>query len=588
MCIKNLNNIPTLPPTDPETLAGVHMKVSKVCESFDESFVNQPYGIVRDRFVSDSPFDNYKSDICQHYTEYAKSLSHISDNMPKISSFLQELGIIIRENQVDVLERCKSIDSSIVDTNDFTTFLDIMSEIKKPFCVSDILNEIDYNPEALTIWNDFSGVNEKMGQIFIADLETTLAKSLSSLSMEKLHILNNFVWNHPEISAIVMKSHLLGLVGIVAYVHLNNALADSRVLPEIINRITLLRSSVKNGIANFFGLYNTTLLSSINNLTKKVYSSMQLNVNSVLSTKLGKKLFGMSNKIIFDISNGIKRSIPVSIKVMLQNSNILSPEMEQVRNKTYLLEDASRSPRYIRFKVNFAEDLTTKVRTISKIGLNIYSNKDYNLRNRWDCSAFRMVKAIELIKQSSSLHYMDFVSFCELIEREPTTIWDIFDQKLDEPVCLYSDEISIKDPNFNKTLSSLVIKKSKHWSKGYRIINDMVRRDPNISVSYFQKSSDADIYFFIRCNIVDSLNAIDIAQILVKVGQSEKLADAYLLTSVICKFQAYSRPPKKTLDKFCIDICRYPKAIDTLFIPRTLPYFHQEIRQYGHVDNQNR
>ena len=65
---------------------------------------------------------------------------------------------------------------------------------------------------------------------------------------------------------------------------------------------------------------------------------------------------------------------------------------------------------------------------------------------------------------------MDFVSFCELIEKELTKIQDIFDQKLDEPVCLYSDEISIKDPNFNKTLSSLVIKKSKHWSKGYRII----------------------------------------------------------------------------------------------------------------------
>ena len=79
MCLRNLNSNPTLPPTDPETLAGVHMKVSKVCESFDESFVNQPYGIVRDRFVSDSPFDNYKSDICQHYTEYTNHCSSLSD-----------------------------------------------------------------------------------------------------------------------------------------------------------------------------------------------------------------------------------------------------------------------------------------------------------------------------------------------------------------------------------------------------------------------------------------------------------------------------------------------------------------------------
>ena len=84
--------------------------------------------------------------------------------MPKISSFLQELGITIRESQDDLIERCKSIDGSIVDTNNFATFLDIMSEIKKPFWVSDILNQIDYNPEALTIWNDFSGVNEKWGK----------------------------------------------------------------------------------------------------------------------------------------------------------------------------------------------------------------------------------------------------------------------------------------------------------------------------------------------------------------------------------------------------------------------------------------
>ena len=148
MSIKNFNTTPTLPPTNPE---GINVKVSKVCESYDESFVTQPDGIVRDRFVSDSPYQNYKSDICQHYDEFSNSLTHISGNMPKISSFLQELGITIRESQDDLIERCKSIDGSIVDTNNFATFLDIMSEIKKPFWVSDILNQIDYNPEALTI-----------------------------------------------------------------------------------------------------------------------------------------------------------------------------------------------------------------------------------------------------------------------------------------------------------------------------------------------------------------------------------------------------------------------------------------------------
>lgn len=43
MQIKNLNTMPTLPPTNPETLAGIHVKVSKVCgESYDKSFVKQP------------------------------------------------------------------------------------------------------------------------------------------------------------------------------------------------------------------------------------------------------------------------------------------------------------------------------------------------------------------------------------------------------------------------------------------------------------------------------------------------------------------------------------------------------------------
>ena len=552
MQIKNLNNNPTLPPTDPETLAGVHMKVSKVCESFDESFVNQPYGIVRDRFVSDSPFDNYKSDICQHYTEYTKSLSHISENMPKISSFLQELGIILRENQVDVLERCKSIDSSIVDTNDFTTFLELVTKIKKPCRISDILEAINANPEILSLCSDSSVNNERLSSVFIANFETTLAQSLSSLTIKELHIVNNFMFNHAEVATLILKTHLLGLLGIVAYAHLHHSLSNSSILGDTINRITILKSGFMDRIANLFGLYNPNLLV----YPKSLHNTIKYYCNFILSTSFG--------KFFVSFLEVVNRQIPFSVKIMLQNSGILSSKNDMQVCKLYKLNNRRESA-WSHVQLIFSEDSTTSIRTISKVMVINSTNDeliDYTKQSEGKLclDAFKLVKTLTILKKSSFLSKMKLSEFCaEAKKSDPRKIRQIFD--FYRPGNKYWD--TDDEMLLNRKLYGFLVKNVNFWSNDLNEGNFSVNRN-NICCVYTTKSID-DITFFVRCTNVGYMNDIFISQLLVKMGPAERIINVSSLIDVLSKFKEYSKVPGMDLKTFCDFICEKPHRTKSLF-----------------------
>jgi len=549
MSIKNFNTTPTLPPTNPE---GINVKVSKVCESYDESFVTQPDGIVRDRFVSDSPYQNYKSDICQHYDEFSNSLTHISGNMPKISSFLQELGITIRESQDNLLERCKSIDGSIVDTNNFTTFFDIITKIKKPCRISDMLEQINANPEILSLCSD-SGVNEeRLSSIFITNFETTLAQSLSSLTMRELHIVNNFMFNHAEVATLILKTHLLGLLGIVAYAHLYHSLSNSSILGETINRITLLKSGFIDRIANLFGLYNPNLLV----YPKSIHTNIKYYYNCIISTNFG--------KFFVSFLEVLNRQIPFSVKIMLQNSGIISSQNNIQVCKLYKLNNGRESA-WSNVQLNFSEDSTTSIRTISKV-LVINSTNDELV----DCTkqsegklyldAFQLVKALTILKKASFLSDMKLSEFCEEAKKSDSRkIRQIFD--FYRPVNKYWD--TDDEMLFNRKLYGYLVKNVNFWSNDLNEGNSSVNRN-TICCVYTTKSID-DITFFVRCTNVGNMNDIFISQLLVKMGPAERIITVSSLIDVLSKFKEYSKVPGMDLKTFCDFICEKPNRTKSLF-----------------------